>query len=625
MNSHRMLALFIAEGRDLLQRVDAGLTELARAPSDGAHLDAVFRAVHSLKGMSATVGLADITAALHAAETLLATARDLRELAPAHARVLLSAADALRAALDAAERGDRQPASLAALAQELASLTACPAAAAALPRRDAARLVHHATRVEGARWRVDVRVTADAAIPSARATVIARRVARLATVLAATPDAEARTDDHWDREFSLWLGAAVPGVTVDAEAIEAAVRGAGEVAECQVIRDIVAPGVDVARAVAMVRIPASRLDDLLDLVGELVLARDRIVRTFGPCADAAGQRVLDDASRLVVQLRDAILSSRMVPLSEVLDRFPRHVRDTAAGLGKDVDLVLEGRELEVDRSLLDELSDPLLHLLRNAVDHGLETPEERRHAGKSARGRLVVRAAREGAVLAVTVADDGRGVDREKVAERATAQGVAGADLLAQDDQGLLQLLARPGLSTALQVTALSGRGVGVDAVLNRAHALGGRLDLATAAGAGTAITLRLPLSVAVLRALLVQVAGETYAIPLGLVTTTQLAAPHRTAAGVLAAAIEVNGSPVRTVSLRAHLGLPPADDVSGQLVVLDGAGGRVALHVDACTAQQEIVVKPLQKVRGAASTFSGGTILPDGTPSLILDINSLP
>jgi chemotaxis protein histidine kinase CheA len=122
-----------------------------------------------------------------------------------------------------------------------------------------------------------------------------------------------------------------------------------------------------------------------------------------------------------------------------------------------------------------------------------------------------------------------------------------------------------------------------------------------------------------------VQVAGETYAIPLGLVTTTQLAAPHRTAAGVLAAAIEVNGSPVRTVSLRAHLGLPPADDVSGQLVVLDGAGGRVALHVDACTAQQEIVVKPLQKVRGAASTFSGGTILPDGTPSLILDINSLP
>jgi two-component system chemotaxis sensor kinase CheA len=618
-----MLALFIAEGRDLLQRMDAGLTELARTPSDRAHLDAVFRAVHSLKGMSATVGLADMTAALHAAETLLATARDHGELATAHARLLLSVADALRAALDAAERGDRQPASLVALARQLESVAARPAAA--LPRRDAARLVQHATRVEGARWRVDVRVTADAAIPSARATVIARRVARLATVLAVTPDAEARSDDRWDREFSLWLGAEVQGVIVDAEVIEAAVRGAGEVAECQVIRDIVAHNVDMAPAMAMVRIPASRLDDLLDLVGELVLARDRIVQTFGPGADDAGQRVLDDASRLVVHLRDAILTSRMVPLSQVLDRFPRHVRDTAAGLGKEVDLVLEGRELEVDRSLLDELSDPLLHLLRNAVDHGLETPEVRRHAGKSARGRLVVHAVREGAVIAVTVADDGRGVDRAQVAERAAAQGVVGADLLAQDDQGLVQLLARPGLSTAPQVTSLSGRGVGVDAVLSRVHALGGRLDLATAAGAGTAITLRLPLSVAVLRALLVQVAGETYAIPLGLVTATQLAAPHRTAAGVLTADIAVDGSPVRTVSLRSHLGLPPADDVSGHLVVLECAGGRVALQVDACTAQQEIVVKPLQKVRGAASKFSGGTILPDGTPSLILDINSLP
>jgi two-component system chemotaxis sensor kinase CheA len=450
-------------------------------------------------------------------------------------------------------------------------------------------------------------------------------VATLAAVLAITPDVETRIDDAWDRELVLWLGAPVAGRSVDAAAIETAVRGAGDVIECHVTRDVVAAGTAAAPAGAMVRIPARRLDDLLDLVGELVLARDRLMQVFGAGADDAGQRVLDDASRLVVQLRDAILTSRMVPLADVLDRFPRHVRDTAAGLGKEVDLVLEGRELEVDRSLLDELSDPLLHLLRNAVDHGLETPDERRAAGKDPRGRLVIRAVRDGAMIAVTVADDGRGVDRARVAERAAAQGVAGAEQLAQDDQGLLQLLARPGLTTASQVTSLSGRGVGVDAVLSRVHALGGRLDLATAEGAGTAITLRLPLSVALLRALLVRVAGETYAIPLGLVTSTRLAAPHREATGALSADVEVDGSPVRTVSLRSHLGLPPADDVSGHLVVLDGAGGRVALHVDACTAQQEIVVKPLQKVRGAATKFSGGTILPDGTPSLILDINSLP
>jgi two-component system chemotaxis sensor kinase CheA len=301
------------------------------------------------------------------------------------------------------------------------------------------------------------------------------------------------------------------------------------------------------------------------------------------------------------------------------------VRDTAEGCGRDVDLVLEGRELEVDRSLLEELSDPLLHLLRNAIDHGLETPDERRTAGKDPRGRLVVRAVRDGAMVAVTVADDGRGVDRARVAAKAAEQGVQSALQLADDDQGLLQLLARPGLSTSSSVTALSGRGVGVDAVLSRVQALGGRVDLATATGAGTAITLRLPLSVAMLRALLVRVAGETYAIPLGSVHATHLASTHRESGGSLPAEIEVDGVPLRLVSLRAHLGLPVADDVSGHLVVLEGATGRLALHVDACTAQQEIVVKPLQKVRGAASKFSGGTILPDGTPSLILDINTLP
>ncbi|HYW51614.1 MAG TPA: chemotaxis protein CheW, partial [Gemmatimonadaceae bacterium] len=273
---------------------------------------------------------------------------------------------------------------------------------------------------------------------------------------------------------------------------------------------------------------------------------------------------------------------------------------------------------------LDELGDPLLHLLRNAIDHGLETEDERRAAGKTPRGRLVVRAVRDGAMVAVTVADDGRGVDRERVAASAAAQGVTNAAALAHDDHGLLQLLARPGLTTASVVTTLSGRGVGVDAVLTRVHALGGRLDLATAAGAGTAITLRLPYSVAMLRALLVRVAGETYAVPLAMVHATHLTDAWRDLPA-LPAQVEIDGERVRTVSLRAHLGMPPADDVSGHLVVLECATGRVALLVDACSAQQEIVVKPLQRVRGAASMFSGGTILPDGAPSLILDINTLP
>ncbi len=621
-----MLALFLAEGRDLLQRVDDGLTTLERAPAARLSLDEVFRAVHSLKGMSATVALVDATAALHVAETLLAMARDRGTLPPATTRRLLAMADALRVAFDAAERGGPSPEAIRLITRELDTLAASALESAPAPiRTDAARLVQHATTVDGARWRVDVHIATDAAIPSARAAIVRRRVARVAAVLALSPTADAQADDAWDRAFTLWLGAATGDTPLDAATIESAVRGAGDVAECHVARELAAEVATDTAPVATVRIPASRLDDLLDLVGELVLARDRLVRTIGPRAGEETQRALDDASRLVVQLRDAILTSRMIPLSQVFDRFPRHVRETTAGCGKEVDLVLEGRELEVDRSLLEELSDPLLHLLRNAIDHGLESPEERRAAGKDARGRLVVRAIREGGMIAVTVADDGRGVDRARVAAKAHEQGVPSAELLAQDDQGLLQLLARPGLSTASAVTALSGRGVGVDAVLSRVQALGGRVDLATATGTGTAITLRLPLSVALLRALLVQVAGETYAIPLGSVHSTHLASAHRTPSGRLPAEIEVDGVALRTVSLRTYLGLAAADDVSGHLVVLEGATGRLALHVDACTAQQELVVKPLQKVRGAASRFSGGTILPDGTPSLILDINTLP
>ena len=620
-----MLALFLAEGRELLQQVDAGLTELARTPAARAPLDAVFRAVHSLKGMSATVGLTDSTAALHSAETLLSQARDRGDLPETHSRALLITTDALRAALDAAERGVASPDALAACTGDLDALAAHHRRAPDASRSDAARVVQHTTHVDGARWRVDVRIAADAAIPSARATLVLRRLARVAEIRSVVPALETRADDAWDRALTVWLGAALDGATLEATTIDAAVRGAGDVADCRVTRDVVVASTADAPAVTTVRIPVSRLDDLLDLVGELVIARDRLVRTFGPRADDDGQRVLDDASRLVVQLRDAILTSRMVPLAEVFDRFPRHVRETAQGLGKEVELVLEGRELEVDRSLLDELSDPLLHLLRNAVDHGLETPAVRRAAGKAARGRLVVRAVRDGAMIAVTVADDGRGVDRDRVAECAAEQGVTNAAVLAQDVHGLLHLLARPGLSTAAEVTSLSGRGVGVNAVMHRVQGLGGRLELATAAGAGTAVTLRLPLSIAMLRALLVRVAGETYAIPLGMVRATHLAAAYHDADGALSPDIEIDGSRLRTVSLRAHLGLPPLDDVSGHLVVIEGASGGVALHVDACTAQQEIVVKPLQKVRGAASRFSGGTILPDGTPSLILDIHSLP
>ena len=633
MEPHRLLALFVAEGRDLLSRVDAELLVLERAPETRGAIDAVFRALHSLKGMSATVSLETAAAALHAGESLLASARDVGQLDRAHVAALFTLTSRLRVSFDAAERGDLSQDALGESVRELEALAprATPVHDTARRRARAERVVQRATSTQHARWRVEVLIAEHAAAPQARATIVLRRLTALAPVLAVIPDSDAQGADDWDRRLTVWLGDPADGASLDGAALEQAVRAAGDIARVHASRDVVAAtDASAADASALadtrtVRIPAQRLDDLLDLVGELVIARDRLVRTVRPNTDDAGRIALDDTSRLVLQLRDAILHCRLVPLSQVFDRFPRHVRDTAHALGKEVELVLEGRDLEVDRSLLDELGEPVLHLLRNAVDHGLEGAGERVAAGKDARGRIVVRAVRDGSMVAVTVADDGRGVNRARVAASAEKQGVADAAVLAHDDQGLLQLLARPGLSTATEVTAVSGRGVGVDAVLSRVHALGGRIELATAEGAGTAFTLRLPLSVAMLRALLVRVADETYAIPLALIHETVLADCLRGHGRALPADVDLAGTRVRLVSLRAHLGLPVPDDVSGHLVVLDGASGRVALLVDACLSQHEIVVKPLQRVRGAAAMFSGGTILPDGTPSLILDINTLP
>ncbi len=624
MEPHRLLALFLSEGRDLLDRVEAELIVLERTPDARRAIDTVFRALHSLKGMSATVALADAASALHSAESMLETARAEGHLPSTHVAALLSLVDGLGRALDAAERGDVTPPVLhtAAVGIELLNAQATDARGGDRERERSARVVARATTVDGAHWRVDIQIADDAAIPLARSTVLLRRLRALAPVVAVAPDDDSRADDTWDRHLTVWLGDTGSAATVDAEAIAQVVRGTGDIMDCHITREVNgAVNVREASAPQTVRIPVERLDDLLDVVGELVLARDRLQRQLRPTANAGGRQALDDASKLIAQLRDAILRSRLVPLAQVFDRFPRHVRDTAAALGKDIDFVLEGRELEVDRSLLDELSDPLLHLLRNAIDHGLERPDERRAAGKPERGRLVVRAIRDGAMVAVSIADDGRGVDRAKVAIRARAQGVANADALVDDDRGLLQLLARPGLSTAETVTTLSGRGVGVDAVQSRVQALGGRLELATAADTGTVITIRLPLSIAMLRTLLVRVADETYAIPLAHVRSThRLASCPRMASGE----VDVAGERLRLVSLRAHLGLQPADDVSGHVVVIDCAGERVAMRVDTCLSQHEIVVKPLQRVRGSAATFSGGTILPDGVPSLILDINSL-
>jgi two-component system chemotaxis sensor kinase CheA len=379
-----------------------------------------------------------------------------------------------------------------------------------------------------------------------------------------------------------------------------------------------------ARQHRHVRIDLHRLDTLMNLIGELVITRGRLQQLALTINDAALTEAVTQASRLVADLQDGIMTSRMVPVWQVFDRFPRVVRDAARALGKQVDFVIDGQEIELDRSLLDEIGDPIVHLLRNAIDHGLESPEARTRAGKSPTGRLSLTAARDRSAVVIRVTDDGKGIDRDRVLARAQELGLMESGKSELSDDELIRLIARPGFSTARQVTDISGRGVGIDAVHARVRALGGTVDIRSTKGQGTSVTVRLPVTLAIVRALLARVGDETYAIPMTHVNET-VHLERDTVRQVKGRDVLVLRDDVLPLlHLRDVVRLPKRDARGGQVVVLEVADRRAGMVVDELTGQQEIVIKPFDSVKDGLSVFSGATILGNGVPALILDVSSL-
>jgi two-component system, chemotaxis family, sensor kinase CheA len=356
-----------------------------------------------------------------------------------------------------------------------------------------------------------------------------------------------------------------------------------------------------------------------------VIVRDRLRRLTGGVAPDLAETV-DQASRLVAELQDEIMRARMAPVGQVFDRFPRLVRDAARQLGKKVDFVMLGQEIELDRSMLDEIGDPLVHLLRNSLDHGIEPPSERRMARKPDAGTLRLTAARERSRIVIRVEDDGRGIQRERVLRKGVEQGLMTLeDASAATDEEIHRLLLRPGFSTAETITDVSGRGVGLDVVASRVRSLGGMLEIHSTPGEGTSFTLQLPQTLAIVRALLVRQSGQTYALPLTHVGETIHLRPDDVGM--------VKGRPVAFVREEV-IPLLPLHDILRQprgapgekrhAVVLEVGEQRVGLEVDALLGQQEVVVKAFDATTDTLRLFSGATILSDGRPALILDAGSL-
>ena len=629
MDLSQYAELFLAESREHLSACNQLLLDWERTPANPAPVGGLFRAVHTVKGMAATMGYARVTDIAHRTENLLdLLRRGSRPATDDLLQLLFRARDALETAVELSVVGREDELNVAEVVADLESAAeevAGPARATPAPATPAAVEQPAATgRL------VQVTLRAEAPLKGGRALLALKRAQGLGAVHGVTPPQAAFESDDFDGRFSFRLDAAVA-----AAEIERAVRAAGDVEHVVVggeERRAAAPRAAVAGAPAEaapekarhIRVDLRRLDELMDLIGELVTVRGRLNELAAARRDPAVDDVAIQISRLSADLQAGIIQARMTPVWQVFDRFPRLVRDLARELDKQVTFRVEGKEIELDRAILDELGDPLLHLLRNAVDHGIETPAERRRRGKAPEGEIVLAAVRERASVAISVSDDGRGIDRARILERAKRDGLVDPHAEALSDDQLLRVLARPGFSTAEAVTSVSGRGVGIDVAVTRIRALGGSIDIRTEAGKGTSFVLRLPVTLAIVRALIAGVGRERYALPLTYVAETVEFGVQPTTIVEGREAIVLRDRVVPLVHLRRMLGVSGDAPTRCPIIVLEMGERRSGIVVDGMLGQQEIVVKGFDPPQGTLPVFSGATIMGDGIPALILDAGGL-
>jgi two-component system, chemotaxis family, sensor kinase CheA len=613
-------ALFLAESREHLSSCNQLLLRWERDPGATDAVGGLFRSIHTIKGMGATMGFTSVAELAHRLESLLDALRQGQVTADARTfHLLFRAVDALGLAVEAAGAG-RDPAPEASLAAALDEATAGrgpEAPVAVLPPSDDVPRRRATDRPRGRS--VEVIIRSDAVMRGARGVLAVRRAEALGIVSAVRPPLLRLEREEFDGRLAFRIESRATD-----EELTAAIRSAGEVVTVRFPEPLAAPAEPADRH-RQIRVDLGRLDRLMKQVGELVAARNRLGVLAARSDDPALTEQSDRISRLVSEMQAEVIAARMTPVGEVFERFPRLVRDLARDLGKRIRFEVEGEEIELDRSILDEIGDPLLHLVRNAADHGIEAPESRVRAGKPAEGRILLSATRERNSVALRVSDDGAGIDRAAILAktRRDAPGEPTPDALSDDL--LLRLIARPGFSTAQAVSGVSGRGVGVDVAMTRVRALGGTLEIGSEAGKGTTFTIRVPLTLAIVRALLADAGGERYAVPLAYVAETVEFDARAVTALRSREALVVRDQVIPTVHLRDLVASRERPAPTRRpTVILEIGERRTALVVDALLGQQDIVVAPFDAPRGMPPYVGGATILADGAPALVLDAAAL-
>ncbi len=631
-------AVFLAESAEYIQQITDGLLKLEGDPTSLRPVEVVFRGAHSLKGMAAAMGYQRTAELTHKMEGLMDCVRR-GDLPPGSAvtSIMLAAVDLLRDLIDEESNG-RHGIVIDEMVEALAEAAAGDSVAPVEPDAPGSEAPH----VEGT-WHVSVTLQESCVLKAVRAYMVIKRLAHVGLVLETLPSEREIEDEHFARTFEIIVSS-----EASVEDLKAAVLHVSEVESVDVEpvayvaplleASVVEAALDSQKHVRelprlsqaqTVRIAIGHLDMLVDLVGELVILRSRLDQIALQRGDAGLQGVLEELHRVSTDLQYEIMQTRMVPVGNIFNRFPRMVRDLSVELGKRVEFHMEGLEIELDRTVLDEIGDPLVHLLRNSIDHGVEPSAERAAAGKSAVGNITLRASRERDHVAITVSDDGRGIDPEIVWREAVQRRVVNAEDRADyDDASILLLTCLPGLSTQHSANRISGRGVGMDAVKGKIEYLGGTVQIHSTVGEGTEFMLRLPLTLAIIQALLVETDGRSFALPLSSVNEVYAADELNMST--------VDGFPVvvlrtgdvvplvRLDSLLFERDQREAPNPSSRVVLIENGSEQRALAVDGLGGRKEIVVKPLSRLFRDSKGFSGATILGDGRVMLILDPRTL-
>lgn len=655
MDPSEYIPMFLSESQEHLQELNLAVVRLEEHPDDRGTVDEIFRIAHSLKGMSATMGFAKIAELTHEMENVFET---LRQRSGALSRdvvdTVLACLDALSAAIDAieetgAERLDPQPLidRLHGLAR--ASDTAAPAPPAAQGPAagaiEAPALVAAAIEAGARVRRVEIDLADDTAMPSVRAFMVFSALADHGELVATAPDHE-ELEQFQGHHFAAWLDS-------DAEdsALTAAISLVSDVCNVAITDVAAAPatheesaedpgehtgaphpdaGAEASAAggtrnTRTVRVDAARLDQLMHYMGEVVIHRTAVEVLASAARLPELSQAVQELARSSQALQAMVMQVRMIPVEAVFMRFPRLVRDLSSKLGKDVDLRLVGKETELDRTVVDALGDPLVHLVRNSLDHGLETPEERAAAGKPTSGTLEIAARHAGGAVVIEVRDDGRGIDPARVAAVAVDRGVITQEAAALVDvPRAIELLFAPGFSTATETSDISGRGVGINAVRTKIRELGGDVLMESTPGEGTVVQVRLPLTLAIVTGLLIEVAGQTFAVPIERIERTFRLdeAVVRSVAGRRVVVLDDGVLPL----LDGHEAFALPDDGRGaeMAVIVHGKDHRLAIAVHDLIGQRELVTRPLPAVVDDDAAVSGGAVLADGRIALIVDCDAL-